>query len=112
MDGSNALRAFWVVRDKAGLQAGSWHTLRHSFATHLLLNKTDVEAVSCHLGHNRTSVAQDVYRHIGDRGRRYEILRRSGALRASRSAGTWNSVRTAACLGASDLVMFALAWPI
>ena len=25
---------------------------------------------------------------------------------------TWHSVRTAACLGASALVMFALAWPI
>lgn len=59
----SAQKIFYAVRDRAGISKGSMHTLRHSFATHMLEGGVDIFELKRMLGHSSLKTTSG-YIHI------------------------------------------------
>lgn len=58
-----AQKIFYLIRSRAGLTEGSMHTLRHSFATHMLESGGDIYELKRLLGHSAIATTSG-YIHI------------------------------------------------
>lgn len=65
IDGRNLLREFKVLTKRAGLGTDfTFHSLRHSTATLMLVNGEHPRVVMEALGHSRVNVTMDIYSHV------------------------------------------------
>jgi integrase len=72
----NATRSLARIARAAGLEGMGYHTLRHGFASTLIIElRLDPVVVSRQLGHARPSITLDRYSHLFDRARHAEDLR-------------------------------------
>jgi site-specific recombinase XerD len=80
VDPRNALRAISTAAKALGMSGVGLHTLRYSFATHMLAAGVPLHTVSELLGHSSVAVTGDVYGHVSTDGARSSVQRLSTAM--------------------------------
>jgi hypothetical protein len=80
VDCSNAPRAINTAATALGMNGVGLHTIRHSFATHMLAAGVPLHAVSELLGHSSDAVTGDVHGHVDNQGARAAVQRLSAAM--------------------------------
>ena len=76
----NALRAIRTAAKALGMSGVGLHTLRHSFATHMLAAGVPLHTVSELLGHSFVAVTGDVHGQVADHGARFAVQRFPAAM--------------------------------
>jgi integrase len=80
VDPRNALWAISTAAKASGMTGVGLHTLRHSFATHMLEAGVPLHTVSELLGYSSVAVTGDVYGHVSTAGARPAVERLSAAM--------------------------------
>jgi integrase len=80
VDPRNSVRAISTTAKALGMSGVGLHTLRHSFATHMLEAAVPLHTVSELLGHPSVAVTDDVYGHVSTEGARSAVDRLSAAM--------------------------------
>ena len=80
VDPRNALWAISTAAKASGMTGVGLHTLRHSFATHMLEAGVPLHTVSELLGYSSVAVTGDVYGHVSTAGARPAFERLSAAM--------------------------------
>lgn len=62
----SAQKIFYLVRQRAGIRTGSMHTLRHSFATHMLESGADIFEIKRMQGHSALATTSG-YIHLSQK---------------------------------------------
>lgn len=73
--GRNVERLFYLLRDRAGLPAHGFHSLRHTYATLAKRAGVDIGEIADALGHESPAFTAKTYAHVLPEGRR-EAARR------------------------------------
>jgi integrase len=83
---SNALRTgLWQALRRAGLRRVNMHSLRHSFASAMLVNGAPITEVQATLGHANPSITLRVYSHYIPSGDTGTVDRVANAIEAARA---------------------------
>jgi integrase len=80
VDPRNALRAISTAAKALGMSGVGLHTLRHSFARHMLAAGVPLHTVSELLGHSSVAVTGEVYGYVSTDGARSAVRRLSTAM--------------------------------
>jgi site-specific recombinase XerD len=80
VDPRNALRAIRTAAKALGMSGVGLHTLRYSFAGHMLAAGVPLRTVSELLGHSSVAVTGNVSGHVSTMGARFAVQRLSAAM--------------------------------
>ena len=78
----NLLRAYYIAREKAGLEDVRWHDLRHTFATRMVQAGVDIYRVKELLGHKSITMTMRYAHH-------YPESLRPGVMALDKTATVW-----------------------
>jgi integrase len=88
MDPENLSRQFPIAVERAGLPRITFHALRHSHATQMLMNGTHMKVASERLGHSSIGITMDLYSHLLPGMQEEAAERVDNALRAALNSGS------------------------
>jgi integrase len=86
-DGSplrNVRKAYNKLLNKLGIKGGTLHTLRHTFASHCVMNGVDLYTVKEFLGHSRVTTTE-IYAHLSQKHKRHAIEKISPVFNSERN---------------------------